>query len=116
MTGLWGLVDAAINIFCFRTLGFEFESKSIPFGTYNLMQGLTVFICDVALTLMDDKNWKQLMGCAATVGVLGTISWAVLLGFPFKQKKMEKITDRSKLISKHNGETAKGETVDAVRI
>ena len=50
VSGLWGLVDATLNIFIFRTLGFEFESKSIPFGSFNIIQGLSVFLNSVLLS------------------------------------------------------------------
>ena len=57
MTGLWGLVDVSLNIFAFRNLGFEFESKSGPFSAHVLEQGLMVAACDTLFTFaLDDKN------------------------------------------------------------
>jgi len=44
MAGFWGMTDAVINVQVFRILGFEFESQTLPFGTYNLLQGLFVFL------------------------------------------------------------------------
>ena len=98
MTGLWGLVDASINIFTFRMLGFEFESKSIPFGTFGFIQGVTVFMCDTILTMLDDKNWKHLMGFSAGVGIMGVFAWVLLLTFPFKKRKG---LTRSELLGRH---------------
>ena len=43
MTFVWGYLDGAINIHSFQILGFEFASKSLPFGVFNLVQGICVF-------------------------------------------------------------------------
>jgi len=44
MTFIWGYLDGAINIHTFQILGFEFASKSLPFGVFNLVQGICVFV------------------------------------------------------------------------
>lgn len=44
MSFAWGIQDGTINIHTMRTLGSEFKSKSEPFGVFNLVQGITVFI------------------------------------------------------------------------
>lgn len=44
MCAMWGLQDAFIEIINYRCLGFEFESNSTPFGIFNTVQGLTIFL------------------------------------------------------------------------
>ena len=47
MTFLWGVQDGAVNIHTLQTLGSEFESHGEPFGVFNLMQGISVFIFQI---------------------------------------------------------------------
>lgn len=37
MTLIWGIQDSAINVLIYSILGFEFEDRSMPFSTLNLM-------------------------------------------------------------------------------
>ena len=47
MTFLWGITDGVINIQIFTTLSQEFVESAEPFGAFNLMQGLAVFIFQI---------------------------------------------------------------------
>mmetsp|Transcript_5010 Transcript_5010/g.8543 ORF Transcript_5010/g.8543 Transcript_5010/m.8543 type:complete len:116 (+) Transcript_5010:921-1268(+) len=44
MCFLWGYQDGAINIHTFQILGNQFESQSEPFGVFNSVQGIAVFL------------------------------------------------------------------------
>ena len=86
MCGCWGLLDTVINVQLFRILGFEFESHSVPFGTYNLFQGMFVFFGAIVQSLISEENWVDLMVWTGVVGFLAIASIAALLMFPYKQK------------------------------
>lgn len=40
----WGLQDAGINVLVRTHLGFEFDSKIIPFSVFGFVQGIFIFI------------------------------------------------------------------------
>lgn len=44
MCFLWGFGDAGLNIHCFTIMGFEFESKSVPFSVFLTLNGIGVTI------------------------------------------------------------------------
>jgi fucose permease len=44
MTLIWGLQDSAVNTMTNCILGFEFDSKIIPFSVYKFVQSIFVFI------------------------------------------------------------------------
>lgn len=44
MTFIWGVQDSFYNIFPQSVLGSEFESKSEPYGVFNSIEGISVFV------------------------------------------------------------------------
>ena len=56
MCFLWGLQDAGVNCLMNCILGFEFESKSIPFSVFKFVQSLGIFIfCEISGVVMGSK-------------------------------------------------------------
>ena len=61
----------------------------MPFGTYNLFQGMFVFFGAIVQSLISEENWVHLMVWTGVVGFLALASIAALLMFPYKQKYHE---------------------------
>jgi hypothetical protein len=111
MCFLWGTQDSGINCFINCILGFEFESKILPFSVFKFTQSLFTFVffivhshlvkdCSIAdpddsnvLTADQDCIDQQitalkyyLMG----VGIFGLLAVAAMIPFDFKEKAKEK--------------------------
>ena len=43
MTFMWGMQDAGTNCFVYCILGFQFESKTIPFSAFRFLEPLIIF-------------------------------------------------------------------------
>lgn len=56
MCGCWGLLDTVFNVQIFRTLCFEFESHSLPFGSYHIMLGVSVFLGSIIQSLLSENS------------------------------------------------------------
>ena len=56
MCGCWGLLDTVFNVQIFRTLCFEFESHSLPFGSYHIMLGVSVFLGSMIQSMISEDS------------------------------------------------------------
>ena len=57
MAFTWGLQDSGLNCMIRCILGFEFDSKILPFSVFNFVQSLFIFIFQtVESVVMDDDN------------------------------------------------------------
>ena len=52
---VFGIADSTSSTFNSIVLGFEFESKIVPFGAKNFSENLTVFVLLLVLTLKPVK-------------------------------------------------------------
>jgi hypothetical protein len=48
---IFGIADSTVSTFNCIVLGFEFESKIIPFGAKNFSENISVFLVLLVLTL-----------------------------------------------------------------
>ena len=95
---LWGFQESGIGVFLACVMGFEFESKAIPFSVKNLVQSLTVFAALFLESLLTNKR-AFLIYVLVLLGVFGLCSWVfVLATFQFKSKK----TDIDKISTNHS--------------
>ena len=47
MCFMWGVQDSGLNCIVRAILGFEFNSKILPFSVFNFVQSLFVFITQI---------------------------------------------------------------------
>ena len=56
MTFMWGFMDSGLNTLIRCILGFEFDSKIIPFSVFNFIQSLLIFAAQLTeAKVMDDS-------------------------------------------------------------
>lgn len=82
MFGL-GLLDNSTTTFISIVLGFEFESKIVPFGAKNFTQNLTVFIVVANLSIFDISGKDQFRMFFAGYFIIGIISTIMMMFFPY---------------------------------
>lgn len=98
MAFMWGIEDGTFNIQTFRTLGFEFETQSEPFGVFNFVQGFTVFICQIVQGQLDVTSQFQLLIYTAILGVLGILSQVAAYHFPYKLSRKDAADQRQSIL------------------
>ena len=90
---LWGLQDAGINTLIRTHLGFEFDSKIIPFCVFGFVQGIWVFIFSlIQIHVMDDDPLGDLTlaekvdAYIITLAVFGLIGHIMMIRFEHRVK------------------------------
>ena len=91
LTGfLWGIQDGCVNIHTLQTLGFEFgDMHSEPFGVFNLIQGISVFLFQLLQSQIDDKNGNELLLYTLLCGVIGIGSCWMAYYFPYELERSD---------------------------
>ena len=93
----WGIQDSGLCNFLQCVLGFEFESKIIPFSVMKFTQSLFIFAFSLihAQIIKADNQQAVLKVYILSVGIFGLLSLAVMLGFKYKPRRSEiiKITE-----------------------
>lgn len=107
MTFMWGLQDGTINTHVYQVLGSEFETHSEPFGVFNFVQGLAVFIFQMIQSVIDSESKSQLIVYTCVVGVLGVLTTVSSYNLPFKSLVKNQVDERVKLMEKFPEEVAK---------
>jgi hypothetical protein len=76
---VWGFQEAYVSLFLNCVLGFEFESKIVPFAAKSGIQSFVVF----ALLFMEAQITSQtkFMWYFGGVSCLGLFAWAILFKF-----------------------------------
>ena len=93
MCFLWGLCEATIGVFVTTQMGFEFDSKTLPFAVYNLVKSVFVFSTLFVLSVLESQ--QSFIYYTVGVGVFGAFGWLIMIAkFRFRGKKEE-----SKLLS-----------------
>ena len=96
MCFLWGTQDSGINCFVNCILGFEFESKILPFSVFKFTQSLFTFVFFIVqshvvnddLELDDQINILKIY--LMIVGIFGILSVSLMLIFDFKKENDKK--------------------------
>lgn len=86
LTFAWGVQDSGMNCLLNSVLGFQFESKTIPFSVYKFLQSLLifVFICIEVAT----KSQKSYLIYFFICYVVSMAAWLILATqFTFKTKE-----------------------------
>jgi len=81
-----GWQDAGVNCFVYCILGFQFDSKTIPFSAFRFLEPLFIFalICFES-SLKDQKSFEVYFCCT---GILSIAAWIIFdIFFPMKQHK-----------------------------
>lgn len=92
MTFLWGIQDGVINIHLQQSLGSQFASHSEPFGVFNLLQGLAVFVFQIIQGSLDKESMLQLNLYTFIVGIIGV--WACMVAYKFPYKTDQEIYEQ----------------------
>ena len=85
MFGL-GMQDSSVMTFTNIVLGFEFESKIIPFGAKNFIESFTTFFVVGIVSIFDIKGKDQFRIFFCFYLVIGILSTLIMFKFPYKQK------------------------------
>ena len=86
LTFAWGVQDSGMNCLLNSVLGFQFESKTIPFSVYKFLQSLLifVFICIEVATKSQKSYLIYFFICYA----VSMVAWLILATqFTFKTKE-----------------------------
>ena len=86
MFGL-GMLDNCMMTFINIVLGFEFESKIIPFSAKNFIEGFTVFFVVGALSIFDIEGKGSFRAFYVFFLVFALASTLLMFRFPFKESK-----------------------------
>ena len=78
----WGIQDSGVNCYLNALLGFQFESKTLPFSVYKCVQSLFAFVFIFIASFLKKK--QDYIFYFAAIYVLGVISrLLVMLTFDF---------------------------------
>eukprot|EP00347_Sterkiella_histriomuscorum_P014941 403358919 len=103
MTFIWGIQDSGMNNYMSCTLGFQFDSKIIPFSILKFVQSLFTFIFLVVESLLtfqvDYIIYLIVMACVCFA------SLTVMLFFPYKSVEKPGL-DSSERINQKNKDSA----------
>lgn len=86
MAFVWGLMDSGLNAIIRSMLGFEFESKIVPFSVFNFLQALFIFAAQLIegqVTTADDEI-ATLRLYLIIVAAIAFISYVIMLFFKYK--------------------------------
>lgn len=78
-------------------MGFEFESQSEPFGVFNLIQGISVFIFQLIQSYLDTTNNQTVITYTLIVGAFAAAAHLTTYFFPYS-----KISTNDEDIDKRN--------------
>ena len=93
MCFLWGTQDSGTNCFINCILGFEFDSKILPFSVFKFTQSLFIFVFQLvqskvldtdAIPDIDDQV-NTLQTYLIAVGAFGILSLLIMIPFKFKE-------------------------------
>ncbi|CDW72384.1 major facilitator superfamily protein [Stylonychia lemnae] len=110
VTFFWGFQDSNLNNILNCILGFEFESNTVPFSVYSLVQAIFVFIFMIVQSLILTRTdyFIYFSVCYA----YGIVSLFILYTFDFKKKK----NDQEKIQLSEDQGLLEEETKEGVKI
>ena len=82
----WGMIDNTVWCFLNVVMGFEFESKIVPFGAKLMFEMTTVFIVAGSLYLWGEISKESFRLYFICQSILGVFSVLILYFFKFKKK------------------------------
>ena len=85
MFGL-GILENSLMAFINIVLGFEFESKIVPFGAKNFIENFTVFFIVGALSIFDIEGKGSFRAFFIFFFFWGLLSSLLMFHFPYKTK------------------------------
>lgn len=96
MAFVWGFMDSGLNAIMRSMLGFEFDSKIVPFAVFNFLQSLFTFAAQLieAQVMKSDgvsaeDQIANLRLYLIIIAALGMLSYVILLFFKYKPKADE---------------------------
>ena len=81
---LHGMLNNTCTCFAIIVLGFEFDSKIVPFGAKLLVENFAVFTTVGLLSLVDLENKIAFRNYFVLTLVIGLVSLAILYRFKFR--------------------------------
>lgn len=98
LTFFWGIQDSALNNMLNCILGFEYESKIVPFSISKLVKSLFIFAALVSASFVKEQ-WQYIIffvcTCVYSIPAIG-----ILLFFDFKNMKKGDLLFKEKNLEK----------------
>ena len=82
---IFGIADSTVSTFNVIVLGFEFESKIVPFGAKNFSENLIVFIVLLILTISPVETQFQHRIYFVFEMVIGVLSAGIMFFMKYKK-------------------------------